>query len=119
MLECVQHKQPDGRGQAATAAAVDIGDEGGNRCVPSPGNSRQFLPEPVFERQAGAVPPDADRSLFHLLPYDGLFRSVADKSGDDFNMAAEAELVNYLKARQAIAAGDEDCGVAGETGRIA
>ena len=47
------------------------------------------------------------------------FRSAALKPSDYLNMAAEAELVNDLQAGQPIAAGDEDRGVARETGRIA
>ena len=119
MLERVEDEQPDSRGQAAAAAVVDLGDQAGDRCAATLGNAGQFVPEPVLERQAGAVPPDADRSLFHPVLSDMSFRSAALKPGDDLNMAAEAELVNDLQAGQPIAAGDEDRGVARETGRIA
>ena len=119
MLERVEDEQSDSRRQTAAAAVVDLGDQVGNRCAAKLGNSCEFFPEPVLERQAGAVPPDADRSLFHMVLFDMLFRSAAHKPGDDFNMAAEAELVNHLQAGQPIAAGDKDRGVARETGRIA
>ena len=119
MLERVEDEQPDSRGQAAAAAVVDLGDQACDRCAAKLGNAGQFFPEPVLERQAGAVPPDADRSLFHPVLSDMSFRSAALKPGDDLNMAAEAELVNDLQAGQPIAAGDEDRGVARETGRIA
>ena len=49
LLERVEHEQPDGRRQAATATVVDLCDQACDGCAAKLGNSCQFLPKPVLE----------------------------------------------------------------------